>query len=184
MLSVIGFNLARIEEMIGGRPNVYIANHLSELQIVIAGYMDDLKALETVFNDGGAKMVTLLDMRGPSHAPLLDKAADAFAEVLSSADMQPMQKTVYANVLGKPYESGSDVRQLLAAQMRSRVRWHDCSEHMIASGIACFVEVGPSNVLSKLMKRRVGRGGAITASVRDVPTLEKLIEQLRGGANE
>ena len=40
MLSVIGFDLAKIEETIQGRENVYVANHLSELQIVIAGYME------------------------------------------------------------------------------------------------------------------------------------------------
>ena len=184
MLSVIGFNLAQIEEMIGSRPNVYIANHLSEFQLVIAGYMDDLKALETVFSEAGAKMVTMIAMSGPSHAPLLDVAADTFSQVLDTTDMKPMQKNVYANVLGTPYAPGSDVRQFLAGQMRSRVRWHDCTEHMIASGIECFIEIGPSNVLTKLIKRRVGRGGAATVSVRDLPTLDKLIEQMRGGGDE
>ncbi len=183
MLSVIGFDLAKVDEMIDGRPNVTIANHLSELQIVVAGYMDDLKEMEKVFGEAGAKMVTRLDMRGPSHSPLLDSASAAFSDVLGKVDMQPMQKTVYANVLGTPYAPGSDIRQLLAGQMRSRVRWHDCSEHMITSGVECFIEVGPSNVLSKLMKRRIGRGGAVTASVRDLPTLEKLIEQMRGGGD-
>lgn len=184
MLSVIGFNVAQVEEMISGRDNVYIANHLSELQIVIAGYLEDLEALKQVFDDAGAKMVTLLGMSGPSHAPLLNDAANAFADVLGSMDMDAMQKKVYANALGTPYEDGGDIRQLLAAQMRSRVRWHDCTEHMIASGVERFVEIGPSNVLTKLIKRRVGRGGAMTASVRDVKTLEKLIENWKGGSDE
>ena len=173
MLSVIGFDIGRIEETIQGRENVYVANHLSELQIVIAGYMDDLNELKQVFEDAGAKMVTLLGVRGPSHAPLLDTAADAFSVVLGSVRMNPMQKTVYANVLGRPYEKGSNIGRLLADQMRTRVRWHDCTEHMITSGVERYIEIGPSKVLTKLLKRRVGRGSAETVSVRDLKTLEK-----------
>jgi [acyl-carrier-protein] S-malonyltransferase len=85
-----------------------------------------------------------------------------------------MQGTVYANALGAPYGSGSDIKALLAEQMRSRVRWHDCIEHMIESGVEQFVEIGPSNVLSKMLKRRVDKGTQVH-SVRDAATLEKFL---------
>ena len=87
-----------------------------------------------------------------------------------------MKKAVYSNAMGAPYGKDGDIKQLLAEQMRSRVRWHDCVEHMIASGVERYVEVGPSNVLSKLVKRRVDKGVTVE-SVRDLPTLEKFLSE-------
>ena len=177
MLSVIGFEAGQVEDMIKGYGDVYVANHLSELQTVVAGKRDDLAALERLFKDSGAKMVTMLSVRGPSHAPLLSDAADTFYNELEKMDIRGTDKTVYANALGKPYQKDSDVKQLLAKQMCSRVRWHDCVEDMIENGVERYVEIGPSNVLTKLVKRRVGKDGAITVSVRDMATAEKFLKQ-------
>jgi [acyl-carrier-protein] S-malonyltransferase len=62
--------------------------------------------------------------------------------------------------------------------MRSRVRWHDITEHMIADGVQRFVEIGPGNVLSKMLKRRVDKDVQVF-SVRDAETLEKLISEVK-----
>jgi [acyl-carrier-protein] S-malonyltransferase len=59
--------------------------------------------------------------------------------------------------------------------MRARVRWHDCVEHMLASGVTRFVEIGPGNVLAKLMKRRAK--GTKVLSVRDVDTLQAFLQE-------
>lgn len=177
MLSVIGFDIEKVQKIIEDYDNVYVANHLSELQIVLAGYMDDLKALEGVFQDAGAKMATLLNVRGPFHSPLLNDAADAFSELLKGEPLGGMKNTVYSNVLGKPYEKDSDIKALLAKQMRDRVRWHDCVEDMVANGVERYVEVGPGNVLGKLVKRRVGRGNASVTSVKDAAALEKFLKK-------
>ena len=78
---------------------------------------------------------------------MLNDAAACFASVLESERMGAVGKTVYSNVLGAPYPADADVRALLCEQMRSRVRWHDCVEHMLESGVTRFVEIGPGNVL-------------------------------------
>jgi [acyl-carrier-protein] S-malonyltransferase len=174
MLSVIGFAVDDVKEAITGVEDAYVANHLSDKQIVIAGKMAPLQTLKEKFEQMGAKMVTLLAVAGPSHAPLLQGASEAFSKVLEAVTLSDMQGTVYANALGAPYGSGSDIKALLAEQMRSRVRWHDCIEHMIESGVEQFVEIGPSNVLSKMLKRRVDKGTQVH-SVRDAATLEKFL---------
>ena len=177
MLSVIGFTAEQVEERIVGFPTASVANHLSELQVVVAGEMPDLLALKDKFEQAGAKMVTLLSVRGPSHSPLLEDVSQAFLSALRREDIGVPGKTVYSNALGAPYPVGADICALLAMQMRSRVRWHDCTEHMIADGVTRFVEVGPGNVLSKLMKRRAV--GAEVTSVRDRATLEKFLDEVR-----
>ncbi len=171
MLSVIGFSVEDVEAAIADVSDAYVANHLSDKQTVVAGRMAQLHMLKEKFEQMGAKMVSLLSVAGPSHAPLLSSASEAFLGVLQGEAFGSMSGIVYSNALGAPYESGSDVKALLAQQMRSRVRWHDCIEHMIASGVDRFVEIGPSNVLSKMLKRRVEKGTTVV-SVRDAATLE------------
>lgn len=176
MLSVIGFTVSEVQDTISDFGDVYVANHLSEMQTVMAGRTADLLKVKELFEKKGAKMATMLAVPGPSHAPLLERAADEFSRTLSAFVTGDMRKTVYSNVLGAPYEQGCDIKELLAKQMCRRVKWHDCIEHMIASGVERFVEVGPGNVLSKLVKRRAEKGAAVE-SVRDLPTLQKFLSE-------
>lgn len=178
MLSVIGFKAEQVEEALKGFSSAGVANHLSELQTVVAGEMKDLTALKEKFDQAGAKMVTLLSVRGPSHSPLLNDASQRFLSLLRREDIGMSDRTVYSNVLGAPYPKGADISGLLAEQMRSRVRWHDCTEHMIAQGAGRFVEIGPGNVLSKMLKRRVDKDTEV-AAVRDRDTLEKFLDAVR-----
>ena len=178
MLSVIGFRAEQVEEVIAGFASASVANHLSELQTVVAGEIRVLLALKEVFEQSGAKMVTLLSVRGPSHSPLLNSAAETLLSVLRREEIGVSDKTVYSNALGAPYPENADISALLAEQMHSRVRWHDCTEHMIANGAERFVEIGPGNVLSKMLKRRVDKGVEVV-SVRDRDTLEKFLGSVR-----
>lgn len=176
MLSVIGFSADEVERTIADVKDAYVANHLSDKQTVVAGYAAQLHILKERFDQMGAKMTALLAVAGPSHAPLLQDASEAFSKVLDSETFGKMNGTVYANALGTPYPSGGEVKSLLVEQMRSRVKWHDCIENMIADGVKRFVEIGPGNVLSKMLKRRVDKDTAVF-SVRDAATLEKLISE-------
>jgi len=176
MLSVIGFGIGQVEAAIEPYPQVYLANHLSEQQLVLGGHMNDLLKLKDELDAAGAKMVTLLAVKGPSHCPLLSEAAKQFAEELDRTELGTMSGTVYSNALGAPYPPGADVRTLLCEQMRARVRWHDSVEHMLADGVTRFVEIGPGNVLAKLLKRRAGKDASVL-SVRDVGTLEAFLRE-------
>ena len=89
-------------------------------------------------------------------------------------EFHPGSVTLYSNCTGKPYEG--DVKELLAKQICSPVRWESIVRHMIASGADTFVEVGPGNVLSGLI-------GKIDKNVRtfavcDKDSLEKCIAEV------
>lgn len=177
MLSVIGLPLAEVEAIVARVGGAYVANHLSEAQMVVAGGMPALSALKDDFTAAGARMAVLLNVRGPSHAPMLEGAALAFAPALAAAPPSPVgAKTVYAGALGAPYPPKGDVAALLLQQMSSRLLWHDCIRHMLNSGVTRFVEIGPSNVLTKLVSRAAGRD-VQAVSVRDLDTLEKFLQR-------
>lgn len=174
MLSVIGFTAEQVEEELSGFEGAVVANHLSEMQTAVSGRIKDLTVLKEKFDAKGARMTSLLSVSGPFHSPFLREAADSFLELLEGEKIGKPDKTVYSNVLGAPYEKDSDIKKLLADQMCSRVKWHDCVENMIASGVKSYVEVGPSNVLSKLVKRRVDKETSVI-SLKDLPGLIEFI---------
>lgn len=174
MLSVIGLSLEQVEASIAPLTNAFLSNHLSETQVVIGGLLPELNALKPALEAAGAKMVSFLSVKGPSHCPLLHEAALRFFALLASEPIGNASAAVYSNALGAPYPEDADVRALLCEQMRSRVRWHDCVEHMLESGVNRFVEIGPGSVLSKMLRRRVGPDVTVY-SVQDVSSLEKFL---------
>ncbi|MCE5189911.1 MAG: ACP S-malonyltransferase [Eubacteriales bacterium] len=179
MLSVVGLTMEQAEACIVSCRNVYVSNHLNETLLVLGGLLPELDSLKPTLEAAGARMVSLLTMRGPSHCPLLGEAAERFAAVLESEQFGAVSKTVYSNALGSPYPPGADVRALLCEQMRVRVRWHDCVEHMLNSGVTRFVEIGPGNVLGKMLKRRVAAGAEVY-SVSNAASLEAFLQAVSG----
>ena len=174
MLSVVGLTLEQVESAIEGREHVYVSNHLSETQLVLGGLLPELEAVKPALEAAGSRMLTMLAMKGPSHCPLLDEAADRFSSELTSQVLLKPGIPVYSNVLGALYPTDADIRALLCAQMKARVRWHDCVEDLLLRGVTRFVEIGPGGVLSKMLKRRVARDIQLF-SVQDAASLEAFL---------
>ncbi|NLI54504.1 MAG: ACP S-malonyltransferase [Clostridiales bacterium] len=179
MLSVIGLTLEQVEPVIAAFGNVYLSNHLAETQLVLGGLLDELDLVKPLLDGAGARMTTMLAMKGPSHCPLLDDAAKQFGAELSGEALGRPSRTVYSNVLGAPYPADADVAALLCAQMNTRVRWHDCVEDMLGSGVTRFVEIGPGGVLTKMLKRRAGRDVSLY-SVQDAASMEAFLHAYEG----
>ena len=59
---------------------------------------------------------------------------------------------LYSNRTGLPYEAGK-IREGLAAQISSPVRWEDTVRHMIGEGAELFIEIGPGTTLSGLISK-------------------------------
>ena len=58
-----------------------------------------------------------------------------------------------ANVTAAPITTVAEIRQELVGQLTSTVRWVESIQYMIAQGVTTFVEIGPKNVLTGLMRR-------------------------------
>jgi [acyl-carrier-protein] S-malonyltransferase len=174
MLSVVGLTLEQAGAAIAAFQHVFISNHLSETQMALGGLLPELEAAKPLLEAAGARMVTMLAMKGPSHCPLLDEAADRFSAEIAGESFAQTKIPVYSNARGEVYPAGADIRALLCAQMKQRVRWHDCVESMLASGVTRFVEIGPGGVLTKMLKRRVSRDVQLY-SVQDEASLEAFL---------
>jgi len=181
MLSVVGLTLEQVEAVIAAFDNVFIANHLSETQITLGGLLDELEAAKPALEAAGARMAVMLAMKGPSHCPLLNQAAERFAGELAGEIFGEPCGAVYSNTLGTPYPADADYRTLLCAQMNTRVRWHDCVESMLAGGVTRFVEIGPGGVLVKMLKRRFGKEISLF-SVQDEASMEMFLRAEKEGS--
>lgn len=122
----------------------------------------------------GAKRVVPLKVSGAFHSPLMAPAVDGLHDALTGVSFSDPAFPVIANASGEAVRTGVDAKRLLVDQLTAPVRWVACmqSAATLAPG-ATFVEIGPGNVLSGLVKRIVP--GAATVTLGTADDVEKFL---------
>jgi [acyl-carrier-protein] S-malonyltransferase len=126
--------------------------------------------------EAGAKRVVPLQVSGPFHSRLMQPAADKFKAVLDEISIQDAKIPVIANVTAEQMTSGEEIYRNLLAQLYSPVRWEETVKRLLDLGVDTFLEIGPGNVLSGLVKRVHRR--AKTFPINDPESLEKALAKL------
>ncbi len=132
---------------------VQVANHNSPEQIVISGEHRGLERAVELLKEKGAKRIVALQVSIASHSPLMEPAARGLREVLSGVTFREAAIPVVGNVTAQPLGGAEDIRDELVRQLVSPVLWVDSVHHMLDHGASTFVEIGPKDVLTKLIKR-------------------------------
>jgi [acyl-carrier-protein] S-malonyltransferase len=83
----------------------------------------------------------------------MEEPAKRFAEALAHIEFQPGSTKVYSNVTAEPAMDGERWMKLLEEQLRSPVLWTQSVQEMIRDGVDTFIECGPGDVLSGLIRR-------------------------------
>jgi [acyl-carrier-protein] S-malonyltransferase len=131
---------------------VQVANYNSPGQVVISGSAAGIAAaIELATAAGGRPRVLAVSIA--SHSALMQPAADAFAEIVAATPFQPPKIPIIGNIEAAPLVDVGAIRRELVAQLTSPVRWTDSIRFIRASGATRFVEVGPGQVLTGLVKR-------------------------------
>lgn len=151
---------------------VQVANINSPGQIVISGQHAALERAMELAQARGARRVIRLAVSIAAHSPLMAPAAEALRHVIHAVEMRPAVPEVVANVTAIPISAVDAVRTELVTQLTGPVRWTASVQNMIRQGIDTFIEVGPGNVLSGLI-RRIDRN-VRTISVGDPQGVEAL----------
>jgi len=139
-----------------------VANLNGFVQIVIAGHKGAIDRAVALARERGAKKATVLAVSAPFHSPLMAPAVDGLREALSEATFSDPAFPVIANASGEAIRTGVDAKRLLADQLTAPVRWVACMRAAAElAPDAVFIEVGPGNVLSGLLKRIVPNARAI-----------------------
>jgi [acyl-carrier-protein] S-malonyltransferase len=167
MAAVLGLATAEVQAACteaSGEGVAVAANLNAPDQTVISGDPPAVTRAGEGCKARGAKRVLPLKVSGAFHSPLMAPAVDGLREALAETTFTEAAFPVIANASAEPVRTGVDAKRLLADQLTAPVRWVECMQAAadLAPG-ATFVEVGPGNVLSGLLKRIVP--GATTAAL-------------------
>ncbi len=131
---------------------VQVANYNSPGQVVISGSPAGVAAaLELAKGAGGRAKPLAVSVA--AHSVLMSSAAAEFAGHVAATAFNDPQVPVIGNVSALPLASAAEIRAELVAQLTSPVRWTASMERMAGAGATTFVEIGPGNVLTGLVRR-------------------------------
>lgn len=131
---------------------IVMANANSPDQRVISGERAALRRAVDLARARGAKAV-VLPITIASHSPLMQRAAILFAELLANIQMRDPEVPVVANITGQILTTAEDIQRELHEHLLRPVEWSHSVREMIEQGVDTFLEIGPGQVLSRLIKR-------------------------------
>jgi [acyl-carrier-protein] S-malonyltransferase len=149
MLALKGPEAWEMATEIAFETGTYPANHNSPTQVVLAGREGAIAEARRIAR-GRALRAIVLPVRGAFHTPLMESARAPFAAALADVDVRPPRVPVLSGATGAPFD---DVRAGLVDALTTPVRWSLVLENLHALGARRFLEVGPGNVLTGLVRK-------------------------------
>ena len=175
MAAILGLADEVVEALCRKILGVWPANYNCPGQIVVSGENPAVDECIEQAQSEGARRAVKLQVSGAFHSPLVARAADRLRPAIEKIRFQeptaPFMSTVTARV-----ESAHRIGPLLVDQLTAPVRFTQSATELMRDGVRTFVEVGPGNVLSGLVKRIDRSVKAV--SVNSIEALERLPELL------
>lgn len=165
MAAVLGMERSLVIDLVEGIDGVWVANDNSPAQVVISGTGAGMETATRELSEAGARKIVPLKVAGAFHCPLMASAGEAFARVLAGAEFSDALVPVVQNTSAEPATDAKVIRERLASQMTSPVRWTETMASMRSMGVTRLVECGPGSVLKGLAR---GIEGLTAVSVEEV----------------
>jgi [acyl-carrier-protein] S-malonyltransferase len=152
MAAIIGLDDAEIERLCDGIEGVWAANYNSPGQVVVSGTNEGVAALMAAAEEAGARRAVKLKVSGGFHSPLTALAAERLAPVLEATTFAEPHVPFFSTVTCR-LEGAGELVPILLRQLTAPVRFTQAVAALRDLGVTTFVEVGPGNVLSGLIRR-------------------------------
>ncbi len=181
MAAVIGLDKNALDTMIAPLQKegvISLANHNSPEQIVVTGEAGLVERLvQQVKTETRAKAIPL-KVTGAFHSQLMKNASVKLAETLKEVHFNPARVPVYCNVTAAPETDPIRIQNLLVEQIYSPVRWCETVLNIAANHTPCyFLELGPKNVLSNLIKKTLSEGTCALYQIEDSKGIEAFLDK-------
>jgi [acyl-carrier-protein] S-malonyltransferase len=168
MAAILNLDRAILSEVCGQAARetggiVGLANDNCPGQIVISGEVPALQRAIALAQERGAKRAIRLNVSIGSHSPLMEEAAREFTRAVDAVAIADPRSPLVGNTSAGVLRTAAEIRADVNAQLTSPVRWVDSVRAMSALGAAVFVELGPKDVLSCLIKRIEPKAAAFAA---------------------
>jgi len=156
MMAVLGLDADKVVEgcrMAAESGIVEAANFNSPGQVVVAGEVNALKKAQETLKSLGAKRCMMLPVSAPFHSSMMIPAGKKLAAELAKVEIKDPEVPVLANINADYYNSAEQVQDGLIRQVSNPVLWEQSMRRFIADGYDLFLEIGPGNVLTGLLKK-------------------------------
>ncbi len=161
MAAILGLADEVVEALCRKIHNVWPANYNCPGQLVVSGETSAVDECCDEAEREGARRAVRLKVSGAFHSPLVELAADRLRPAIEKIDFKVPTAHFVSTVTAR-LEDAQRYRSLLVEQLTAPVKFTQAAREMIGQGVTTFVEVGPGNVLSGLLKR-------IDSSVKAIP---------------
>ena len=141
--------------------SVWIGNVNASTQFVLTGSVEGVGAALEALRPR-ALSVLPLSMSWPIHSELMRPVAEAIAPMIAGLRTIRDPEVPYYGPEGRAVSGGEEVRRLLGEAFCFSTQWKDTFEAMTAAGHRLYLEVGPGDMLSKMVRW-------IDRSTRSVP---------------
>ncbi len=175
MAAVLGLEDAVVEELCADVGNVWPANYNCPGQLVVSGETTAVDRVLEKAADRGARRTVKLRISGAFHSPLVAGAVERLRPAVEAVGWKDPSPPFMSTVTAK-LEPAERIAAILLDQLTGPVRFTHAVRELVAEGVGTFVEIGPGQVLSGLL-RRCDRS-LRTVSVGDPEGLAKLEETL------
>jgi [acyl-carrier-protein] S-malonyltransferase len=172
--------LAADETRLTGHPGqgrVIIANFNAPGQIVISGEQQALHKAMELARERGAKRVIPLAVSGAFHSPVMQPAAYSLAQVIATMSIHDASIPVIGNIQAQPLTEAQAIREELSQQIASSVQWTRTVQYLVGAGVTVFIEIGPGQALTGMVKRIAK--GVTTISISNVADITKATALVR-----
>ena len=154
MAALIGKNSDEIQNIIyKNNLNVEIANDNSEIQIVISGKIENLKNSKAIFLNNDVKKFILLNVSSAFHSNFMVSAQKELSEEIEKLSFKDNKIKIISNFDANIYDDTMSIKKNLKYQMANKVNWTKSVKKLEEIGENQIIEIGPSKVLSGLIKR-------------------------------
>lgn len=173
MAAVIGLSAEELLSIIKSiNSECEIANDNTDVQKVISGSVNDVDKLIEELKKHNKKAIKL-KVSGAFHSRFMFGASEKMKEELIKVEFKKPRVDFISNVIADIDENPELIRENLVNQIYKTVKWNDSVKLMISNGVNEIVEIGPSSVLTNMIKRSYEN--VVTHNVNDLASFEKFL---------
>jgi len=152
MAAIISLEVSAVEE-IAKENGSEVANLNCPGQVIISGRPEAVEKTMVLAKAKGASRCIPLNVSGPFHSSLMNKASERLREELKTISFNIPKIPFISNVTANFVNDVDSIKENLALQVNHRTLWEASIRLMIKNGIEEYYEIGPGNVLKGLLRK-------------------------------
>lgn len=182
MAAVVGMEIEKVTDIVARSADkgvIAVANHNSAQQIVISGEKEALSYAVELVKREGAKAIPL-QVSGAWHCSLMKNAVEDFRQFMQEISFTRPKATILLNATAGTEDDPEKIKDIMARQLTSPVKWYDIILKILEDGVHIFVEVGPKKVLTGLLNKIIPKeDNSKVYNVEDMKGLDAFLEAVK-----